>query len=68
MAVRSRARPSGLSAYVLVDPDRRRVEVARVGDGQLTWQAFGPGDVVTTAFGVLDVDALQDALDATATT
>ena len=58
----------GLSAYVLVDPERRRVEVARMVDGQLTWQAFGPGDVVTTAFGVLDVDALHDALDATATT
>jgi hypothetical protein len=34
----------------------------------LTWEAVGPGGVVVTPFGVLDVDAIHDQLDASATT
>jgi len=59
----------GLSLYVLVDPERRRIEVAqRRSDGDLLWRVFGPEGVVPTRYGALDVDALYDALDATAIT
>ena len=58
----------GLRQYVLVDPDRRRVEVAVPDAGELRWQAYGPGSVVSTHVGVLDLDALYDAVDAAATT
>ncbi|MDP9408302.1 MAG: Uma2 family endonuclease [Actinomycetota bacterium] len=58
----------GLRQYVLVDPDRPRIEVAVRVRGDLRWQAFGPGGVVVTDFGVLDVDALYDAVERTATT
>jgi Uma2 family endonuclease len=57
-----------LHRYVLVDPDRRNIEVASVRDGRLTWEAVGSGGVVSTPFGVLDVDAIHDQLDASATT
>lgn len=59
---------AGLRQYLLVDPDRRRIEVAAPDAGELHWQAYGPGSVLVTAFGVVDVDALYDALDAAATT
>jgi Uma2 family endonuclease len=58
----------GLRQYLLVDPDRRRVEVASREDGELHWQAYGPGAVVVTDFGTLDLDALYDAVDGAATT
>lgn len=32
------------------------------------WQAYGPGSVLVTGFGEIDVDALYDALDAVAST
>ncbi|HEU0100991.1 MAG TPA: Uma2 family endonuclease [Mycobacteriales bacterium] len=48
--------------YLLVDPDRRRIEVATLGPAGLQWQSFGPGDVVP--YVDLDVDALYDELDA----
>jgi len=59
-----------LSAYVLVDPDRRRFEVAeRTSAGELSWRAYGPGETVGTPYAVIDVDAFfYDALDAVATT
>src|SRR4051794_19648930 len=53
---------------LLVAPDRRSIEVASARDGRLTWEAVGPGGIVSTAFGVLDIDAIHDQLDATATT
>lgn len=56
-----------LRQYVLVDPDRVRIEVAeRTADG-LRWSAHGPGDVVFTAYGDLHVDALYASIDAVAT-
>jgi Uma2 family endonuclease len=57
-----------LHSYVLVDPDHRNIEVAFAHDGRLMWEAFGPGGVFETPFGVLDVDAIHDQLDAVATT
>lgn len=58
----------GLGLYLLVDPDERRIEVAVADRGALAWQVFGPGAVVPTRYGDLDVDALYDQLDASAST
>ncbi len=58
----------GLRQYVLADPDRPRIEVASRVHGDLRWQALGPGGVVVTDFGVLDVDALYETVEQTATT
>ena len=53
-------------AYLIVDPDRRRIEVATRSQLGVQWEVFGSGDVVLP-FG-LDVDQLYDTLDATALT
>ena len=53
---------------VLVDPDRRRVEVAELAGGAMTRRAYGSGETVPTPFAVIDLDAFYDALDAVATT
>lgn len=57
-----------LRQLLLVDPDRRRIEVAQRSANELTWQAYGPGDVIVTDYGPIDIDAFYDQLDATATT
>jgi Uma2 family endonuclease len=57
-----------LRLYLLVDQVQRRVEVADVVDGQLTWRAFGPESVIPTRYGDINVDVLYDGLDASATT
>ena len=58
-----------LRLLVLVDPVVRRAEVARIVSGRLvSWDAFGPGDTVPTPYGDIDVDALHDQIDVTATT
>lgn len=52
--------------YLLVDPDRRRIEVGRLGaDGRLAWQVHTDGRIDELG---LDVDALYDELDRTART
>jgi Uma2 family endonuclease len=57
-----------LRHLVLVHPDVRRLEVARPAGGSIEgWAAFGPGDVVRTGYGDLDVDSLYDLVDRTAT-
>jgi Uma2 family endonuclease len=58
-----------LDIYALVDSDRRCIEVARrQEDGAVRWDVFGRGAVFTSRHGVIDVDALFEALDAIATT
>jgi len=58
-----------LAAYLLLDPDRRRVEVGRpAGDDGLTWTVAGPGDVIPTPVGDLEVDDVYDQLDRAAST
>lgn len=57
-----------LRHYALVDPDRRRVEVAEPSAEGLRWRAYGPGEVVPLSSVMLDVDAFYDTLDAVATT
>jgi Uma2 family endonuclease len=63
------AESTSLALLLLVDPGNRRIEVARPAGGRIhDWTVYGPGDVVSTAFGDLDVDAICDAVDQTATT
>jgi Uma2 family endonuclease len=58
-----------LRKLLLVDTNERRIEVARPVDGRIQgWDAFGPGDVVFTDYGDINIDAHYDALEATATT
>jgi hypothetical protein len=53
----------------LLDPHLRRIEVAQPVDGAIRgWTAYGPGDVVSSPFGDIDVDALYDVIDRTAAT
>jgi Uma2 family endonuclease len=63
------AESSALRLLLLVDPEVRRVEVARPSGGRVRdWQAYGPGDVIATPYGDIDVDACYDAVDRSATT
>jgi Uma2 family endonuclease len=63
------AAETSLQLFLLVDPDTRRIEAARPSEGRIDrWEAYGPGDVVVTAFGEIDLDALYDVVDQTATT
>jgi Uma2 family endonuclease len=63
------AESSALRLLLLVDPDVRRVEVARPASGRVRdWQAYGPGDVIATPYGDIDIDACYDAIDRSATT
>lgn len=57
-----------LMQYLLVDPSRRRIEVARPSSSGLAWEAFGPGNVIVTDYAVIDVAAFYDQLDSIATT
>lgn len=60
---------ASLRLFVLVDPDTRRMELARPANGAIdTWEVCGPGDVLATELGDIDVDAVYDMIDRTATT
>lgn len=54
---------------MVVEPDVRRIEVARwaVG-GELTWEVLGPGGTLVTSLGRWDLDGIYDLIDATAST
>ena len=56
-----------LRQYLLVDPDRVRIEVAEVAADGLTWSAHGAGMTVFTPYGDLNLDGLYAAVDAVAT-
>jgi Uma2 family endonuclease len=59
---------TSLRQYILVDPDHRRIEVATPTGDVLAWAVIGPGDVLDTGYGIVDIDAFYDELDLTATT
>ena len=54
--------------YLLVDPRRRRIEIAEPSAVGLRWQAYGPGSVIPTPFASINLDDLYDALNASAST
>lgn len=58
-----------ITHYVVVEPDLRRIEVARWDSRhELTWTTLGPGDQLHTPYGVWGVDDIYDPVDALATT
>lgn len=60
---------SELDHYLIVDPYYRRIDVAtRAADRSWAWATHGPGSVVLTPYGDIDVDELYDEIDATAST
>ena len=61
------ATSTSLRQYVLVDPDHRRIEIASPSADTLAWTVLGPGDVLDTGYGVIELDALYDELDLSAT-
>jgi Uma2 family endonuclease len=63
------AEATSVRLLLLVDPDARRIEAARPAGGRIDdWTVYGRGDVVVTGYGDIDVDALYDTVDQTATT
>jgi hypothetical protein len=61
------AQSPALELLLLADQNIRRIEVARLSEGEIEgWQAYGPGEFVPTPYGDLDIDALYDLLDETA--
>ena len=54
--------------YVILDPNKPVAEVARLVNGWLSWETYGPGSVVETSVGSLDLDELHGQLDQIATT
>lgn len=60
------ATASSFRVYAIVDPDRRRIEVARRDvEGHLRWDVFTSGHVIPE-LGDLDVEAFYDEIDARA--
>jgi Uma2 family endonuclease len=63
------AESSGLELLLLVYQHDRRIEVARPAGGRIReWRAYGPGEVVFTPYGDVNVDDLYDEVDRSATT
>ncbi|MGH9129756.1 MAG: Uma2 family endonuclease [Acidimicrobiales bacterium] len=56
-----------IQAYALVEPDIRRIEIARWQDGEVTWTSFGAGDTVDTPYSTWELDAIYEAIDSMAT-
>lgn len=59
-----------LELLLLVSQSERRIEIGRRSDQHpfVQWDVVGPGGIVRTRFGLLDVDVLYDELDRLATT
>ena len=55
------------SGRLLLDPDHRRIEIAIPSADSLAWTVLGPGDVLDTGYGVIELDALCDELDLSST-
>jgi len=62
-------RIDSLHQYVLVSQHDRRVEVAARDEssGEWSWIALGPGSVLFTPYGDIDIDELYDSVDAATT-
>lgn len=53
-----------MSHYLLVDPYYRRIDVGTRSHSAWHWVTFGPGSVVITPSGDIELDSLDDELDA----
>lgn len=62
------AESSSLGLLLLVDQHVRRIEVARPANGRVQdWRAYGPGEVIFTPYGDINVDDCYDEVDRSAT-
>lgn len=67
--VRSYGTLPSIAHYVVVEPDVRRIEVARWdATRELTWVTLGPGDQLHTPYGAWNLDDIYDTVDNLATT
>lgn len=57
------ARLPSLAAYVVIDPDRPRIEVYAIEDGRWTWRVYGPGAKLHLDGVDVDVDEMYAYLD-----
>lgn len=58
---------ASIQAYAMVEPDIRRIELARWQDSEVTWASYGPGDIFETPYGTWALDGIYDAIDSMAT-
>ena len=56
-----------IEAYAMVEPDIRRIEVARWEGGEVAWAAYGAGDIFDIPYGTWAVDGIYEAIDSMAT-
>lgn len=67
--VRSYGTLPSITHYVVVEPDVRRIEVARWNaDRGLAWITLGPGDQLHTPYGTWNLDDIYDSVDSLTTT
>lgn len=52
-----------LQAYLVVDPDRPRIEVYLPEDGRWVWRVFGPGSKIDLGSATVDLDQLYAYVD-----
>lgn len=58
------AQSPNMELLLLVDQTIRRIEAARLRESLIQgWRAYGPGEVVATPYGDIEIDALYDLLD-----
>jgi Uma2 family endonuclease len=64
------ARLPSLQAYVLVEPTIRKIDVATIAaaEREPSWEVYGPVSVVNLAYAAVDLDALDDWVEAHSTT
>ncbi|MGH9123265.1 MAG: Uma2 family endonuclease [Acidimicrobiales bacterium] len=53
-----------VNQYLLVDPYYRRIDVGTRSQAGWQWVTFGPGSVVITPYGDIELDSLYDEVDA----
>jgi Uma2 family endonuclease len=58
---------ASIRAYAMVEPDIRRIEVARWARGDILWDTYGAGDVVDIPYGTWALDGIYDVVDSMAT-
>ncbi len=56
-----------IEAYAMVEPDVRRIEVARWEGDEVAWTAYGAGDIFDIPYGTWAVDSIYETIDSMAT-
>ncbi|MGH9120461.1 MAG: Uma2 family endonuclease [Acidimicrobiales bacterium] len=56
-----------IQAYAMVEPDVRRIEVARWTADEVAWVAYGDGDIFDVPYATWSVDSIYETIDSMAT-